>query len=121
MHKCGAKLVINQNLTKKIEISWTSTRSARCRRKSRHVCFERCYLKKEIKIVTQTMKTSYPQVHENFPKLPAPSFASVESRLYRARANDLPPAPKIPGNIKIRAQWALTNSGERFCLQKSND
>ena len=43
VHKCGAKLVINQNLTKKIEISWTSTRSARCRRKSRHVCFERCY------------------------------------------------------------------------------
>ena len=29
--------------------------------------------------------------------------------------------PKTPGNIKIRAQWALTNGGKRFFLKKCND
>ena len=67
------------------------------------------------------MKTIYQQVHEEFSSLPAPSFSSVKSDLYRARAKELPPLHKTSGNIKIRAQWALTNSDKRFFLQKFND
>ena len=70
---------------------------------------------------TQTMKSTYQQVLEEFPNLPAPSFSSVKSGLYRARAKELPPLPKSPGNIKIRAQWALANNGKRFFFVKCFD
>ena len=67
------------------------------------------------------MKITRQQVLEEFPNLRAPSFSSVKSVFYRARAKELPPPLKTPGTIKIRAHWALTNNGNRFFLQKCND
>ena len=75
VHKCGAKLVYEPKFDKYFEISSTSQKITKLKKKKQIICFERCYEKENFqKNPTQTMKTTYQQVLEDFRNLPAPSF-----------------------------------------------